>query len=264
MSNEIADGRRVVVVTGGASGFGRATALRFARGGAAVTIADVAANGDDVAAEIAVEAGGGSVRFARCDVSDAAEVASVVGAAHGAGGRLDVMVNNAGVLGGGWMHDDDADLHFHRHVAVNMVGVWNGCRAALALMRPARSGVIVNVASPAGMVPTPGAAAYGMTKAAVLHLTQSMAQGYGRDGVRINAVLPGPALTGIFQLDGAKRARLEASYISRVPLGRVADVDDIATAIEFLASDAASFITGAALNVDGGFRPSLPPAVIAR
>jgi NAD(P)-dependent dehydrogenase (short-subunit alcohol dehydrogenase family) len=249
---------RSALITGGASGFGKATALRFARQGALVTIADLSDGGDQVAAEIAPDA-----RFVRCDVADAQQVAAAVAGVVERHGRLDVIVNNAGVLGGGWIHEGDADHHLRRQIDVNIVGVWNGCRAALAVMRPQRGGVILNTASPAGQVPTPGAVAYGLTKAAVLHMTQSLALAYAPDQVRVNAVLPGPALTGIFALDPEKRPELERQYAANVPLGRVADVDDIAAAMEYLASDDASFVTGAILNVDGFFRPKLPPKALS-
>jgi 3-oxoacyl-[acyl-carrier protein] reductase len=155
---------RTAVVTGAASGFGRAIAARLARSGALVTIVDVAANGDEVAAGL--EAPGGAVKFAHADVRDAAQVEAAFRHAHDRAGRLDIAVNNAGVLGGGWIHEDGADDYVRRQLDVNVLGVWYGCRCALELMRPQRAGVIVNTASPAALVPTPGAVAYGMTKAA--------------------------------------------------------------------------------------------------
>jgi len=250
---------RGVIVTGGASGFGRATVERFAAAGATVYLADVDERGEDVAAQLST--GERTVRFVRCDVSDAENVGDVVAEVVATHGHLDVMVNNAGVLGGGWMHEPDADLHFRRHVDVNLVGVWNGCRAAVLAMRDGAGGVIINVASPAGTVPTPAAVGYGLTKAAVIHLTRSLAIGYAHDGIRVNAVLPGPAITGIFDGASIDLTELRRNYAARVPLGRVADVDDIARAIEFLADAGSSFVTGAILNVDGGFTPTLPPEV---
>jgi NAD(P)-dependent dehydrogenase (short-subunit alcohol dehydrogenase family) len=258
---------RAVVITGGASGFGRATAERFAAEGAIVTILDVAANGVEVASEItasSARAGGGKpVAFAATDVTDEQQVVDAIGAAFDRSGRLDVVVNNAGVLGGGWMHEDGATAHLRRQLDVNVLGVWHGCRAALEIMRANGGGVIVNTASPAGQVPTPGAVQYGLCKSAVLHLTQSLAIGYAPDNVRVNAVLPGPAITGIYGIDESKRADLERAYLANIPLGRLAQVDDIAHAIAYLASDEAGFVTGALLNVDGGFRPRLPPRVLS-
>ena len=174
-------------------------------------------------------------------------------------GALDAVVNNAGVVAGGWIHEADADEHLRRILDVNLVGVWNGCRAALTHMRPRGRGVIINIAAPGAVHPTPGAAAYGLAKAGVIHLTRSLAVGYGRDGVRVNAVLPGPALTGIFHADPDQLQVLERSYRSRIPLGRVAEVGEVAAAVHFLISDDASFVSGAVLNVDGAFCPAVLP-----
>jgi NAD(P)-dependent dehydrogenase (short-subunit alcohol dehydrogenase family) len=253
---------RSVLVTGGASGFGRATVERFADGGAVVFLADIDERGSAVAEELS--AAGKAVRYVACDVTQADDVRAAVSHVVDLHGRIDVMVNNAGVLGGGWMHETDADLYCRRHVEVNLIGVWNGCRAAMMSMRQAGGGVIVNVASPAGTVPTPAAVAYGLTKAAVIHLTKSLAIGYAHDGIRVNAVLPGPAITGIFDGADIDLIELERNYVSRIPIGRIADVDDVARAIEFLAAQSSSFVTGAVLNVDGGFTPALPPEVFGQ
>lgn len=245
-----------VVITGGSSGYGLAMTRRLAAAGALVTVADVAANGPESAA--AVE-GPEPVAFARCDVSDPTSVDEMVEVAFQRTGRLDALVNNAGILGGGWIHEDDANAFLQRQISVNLVGVWNGCRSALTVMRPRRSGVIVNMASPAAVVPTPGSVAYGMMKAAVVHLTRSLAVGYGRDGVRVNTVLPGPAITGIFGVGGEEAEVLRAAYTSRTPLGRTAETDDVARAIQFLISGEAGFVSGATLNVDGAFCAAVLP-----
>jgi NAD(P)-dependent dehydrogenase (short-subunit alcohol dehydrogenase family) len=253
--NDVTD--RSVVVTGGGSGYGLAMARRLAAAGAAVTIADIADGIDEIAAGI--ESSRHAVRAATCDVSRAHEVEQVLDTTIQEVGALDAVVNNAGVVAGGWIHEADADEQMRRNLDVNLVGVWNGCRAALARMRPHRRGVIINTASPGGVHPTPGSVAYGMAKAAVIHLTRSLAVGYGRDGVRVNAILPGPALTGIFQADPERAAALERAYRARIPLGRVADVGDLAAAVQYLISDDASFVSGAVLNVDGAFCPAVLP-----
>lgn len=245
-----------VLVTGGASGYGRAIAGRLAAEGAFVTIADIAPHGADVATSMHGEH---PVVYLECDVSDPVMVSAAVEQARARSGRLDVMVNNAGILGGGWIHDDDADHFLQRQLSVNLVGVWNGCRSALAVMRGQRGGVIINMASPAAAVPTPASVAYGLVKAAVVHLTKSLAVGYGREGVRVNAILPGPAITGIFGLDESAAQDLRTAYARRTPLGRTAETDDVARAIQFLVSSDAGFVSGAVLNVDGAFCAAVLP-----
>ena len=242
---------RVVLVTGAASGFGRAAANRFAAEGARLVLVDVAEIGGGVLADLA----DARAVFVKADVADEAQLTSAVDTAVSHHGGLDVMVNNAGVLGGGWIDEDGASEHLWRQLHINVGGVWNGCRAAIKVMRCRSGGVILNTVSTAALVPTPAAPAYGLAKAAVLHLTRSLAAGYGRDGIRVNAVLPGPAPTGIFGPGEVQRADLESIYVPNIPLGRLADPDDIARAMTFLASDDAAFITGATLTVDGGFQP---------
>jgi NAD(P)-dependent dehydrogenase (short-subunit alcohol dehydrogenase family) len=238
---------KVVAVTGGSSGFGRAAVQRFLAGGAQVAVLDLAPSPD------------GDVLSLPVDVREEPAMEAAVDAVVERFGRLDVMVNNAGVIGGGFLHEEGATAELQRQWAINVGGVWNGCRAALRPMRAAGGGVIVNTASAAASAPTPAAPAYGLCKAAVVHLTQSLAQAYAGDGVRVNAVLPGPAMTGIFGDDPEHRARLEETYRRQVPLGRMGAVGDVAAAIAWLAGDDAGFVTGALLNVDGGYRP--PQAV---
>jgi NAD(P)-dependent dehydrogenase (short-subunit alcohol dehydrogenase family) len=245
---------RVAVVTGGGSGIGRATVERFVADGAAVVLADVSAAAEAVAREI--DPGGERVAYARTDVTVAADVDAAFALARSRFGRVDIAVNNAGIVAGGALHLDGADEAFTRMWQICVAGVWYSCRAAVAIMREQGGGVILNTASSAALWPTPAAPAYGLTKAAVLHLTRSLASAYSRDGIRVNAVLPGPTRTNIFTAAGAAdMSAVEASYVERVPIARMIDPAEIAGAYAYLASDQASAITGAALQVDGAFVP---------
>jgi NAD(P)-dependent dehydrogenase (short-subunit alcohol dehydrogenase family) len=246
---------KVAAITGGASGFGLATARRFAAEGARVALLDRDPAVSEIAAELA--AGGHEVTAVEVDVSDERALSGALVDAHDHHGGLHILVNNAGIIGGGWIDEIGSSEHLQRVLAVNVVGVWNGCRSAIPLMRMGGGGVIVNTASVAALGPTPGAPAYGMAKAAVVHLTRSLAAGHGWDNIRVNAVLPGPSATGIFRDSGFDTGDLERAYLPNLPLGRLGTPDDVANAMVFLASDEASFVTGAVLTVDGGFQPRL-------
>jgi NAD(P)-dependent dehydrogenase (short-subunit alcohol dehydrogenase family) len=244
---------RVAVVTGGASGYGHAVVTRFLAEGARVAVVDVAPGLEAVAKELGPP---DRVVAVRADVSDEAALGAAFDTALDTFGGLDIAVNNAGVLGGGWIHEDGATDHLRRQLEVNVVGVWNGCRAAIRSMRArGTGGVLLVTGSTAAILPNPASPAYGLCKAAVVHLTRSLAFAYGRQGIRVNAVLPGPALTGIFGLEGEALAELEQRYLPNISLGRLGETAEVAAAMAYLASDEASFVTGAVLTVDGGFQP---------
>jgi NAD(P)-dependent dehydrogenase (short-subunit alcohol dehydrogenase family) len=234
---------KVAVVTGAGSGIGLAVTERFLAEGAAVVMVDLKAP----------EPLPGDVLAVAADVVDPEQVEAAYAAAVDRFGRVDVAVNNAGVMGGGWIHADDADVHLDRMLDVLVRGVWNCSRSALARMRPQGSGVILMTGSSASQVTTPKAPAYGLAKAAVHHLTRSLAAGYAAEGIRVNEVLPGPTRTAIFRSAGVPDEKLDV-YARHMPLGLV-DPAKVAAAFAFLASDDASSITGATLSVDGGLRP---------
>jgi 3-oxoacyl-[acyl-carrier protein] reductase len=244
---------RVAVVTGGASGLGEAIAGCFAAEGAAVVIADVdAAGGERVTSAIA--AAGGRACFLATDVTRAAECARAVEGAVARFGRLDVMVNNAGV-GEVAPVAEMTEEAWDRVLAVNLKGVFLGSRAAFPVLAAGGGGLILNMASLAGKVPATGIGAYGASKAAVIHLTRILALEGAPQRVRANALCPTwtdtPMVRGFLadQPDpAAARRALEAS----IPLGRLAAPADVAAAALYLASDEAAFITGVALDVDGG------------
>jgi NAD(P)-dependent dehydrogenase (short-subunit alcohol dehydrogenase family) len=244
---------RVVVVTGGARGIGKAIAERFLRDGAQVTVLDV---------DPAPWATGDRISAATCDVSDFAAVDRAVGDVVSRHGRLDVMVCNAGVGGGAPVAEIDEGL-FRRIIEVNLVGVLSCCRAASRVMIPQRSGAIVTIGSIFGQDPPPGSAAYGAAKAGVAALTKSLARELAPHGVRVNCVSPGHIETEMYAAALARRAAAhgisvgEATERERevIPLGYFGTPGDVAGVVSFLASDDAAYITGQRINVDGGIQP---------
>lgn len=247
---------KTVFVTGAGSGIGRATAKRCAAEGATVVATDVDLDGaEETVAMIDAEDGRGEAVADELDVTDAAAVEASVDAAADAHG-LDVIVNNAGI-GQGNAAMEEVPLEVRDRVFdVNAKGVWNGCRAAIPHFKDQESGAIVNVASLAGVIGQPWSSAYAFTKGGVNKFTRTIAGELGRYGVRANAVCPGfidtPLVRGGLESHDdpeAARAKLERQYA----LKRIGQPEEIADAILFLSSDEASFVTGHALVVDGGY-----------
>jgi NAD(P)-dependent dehydrogenase (short-subunit alcohol dehydrogenase family) len=248
---------RVALVTGAASGIGRAIALRFAREGALLVIADVTEEvreGGEPTREVLAEEGLAAAYIA-CDVADPAAVAATVTATVARHGRLDILVNNAAVvLPGGLLELALED--WQRTLAVNLTGAFLMSRAAVAAMlgqepRAEVRGRIVNIASQHGLVAAPENIAYGVSKAGIAQLTRQVAVDHARDGIVCNAVAPGKILTG----KGGRAVEprwLDYSH-ARTPWPRLGRPDDVAGAALFLASDDASYLTGEVLLVDGGW-----------
>jgi NAD(P)-dependent dehydrogenase (short-subunit alcohol dehydrogenase family) len=242
---------RSALVTGAASGIGRATALALAREGAAVLVSDVDGPGaEQVAAEIA--AAGGVARAARCDVTRAEEVDAAVRAACEAfGGRLDCAVNNAGITApGGLLHDLAPDA-WDRQLAVNLTGVFLCLRAELPVMRAQRAGAIVNVASGAGLVGTPGLAHYCASKHGVLGLTKTAALENAALGVRVNALCPGSTDTPMLRAAMERSEATRRMILASIPSGRLGTAEEVAEAAVWLCSGRAAYVNGASLLVDG-------------
>ncbi|MGN7715109.1 SDR family NAD(P)-dependent oxidoreductase [Agrobacterium radiobacter] len=241
---------KTAIITGAASlkGMGFATARRFAEEGAAVLLTDISQEGLDEAAA-ALASLTDKAMFHAMDVSDPAAWDAVVDLALSRWDSIDILVNNAGMFRGDTISETSIDT-FDRLVAVNLRGAFFGCRAVILHMR-AKGGSIVNISSVSALIGVPGTAAYAATKGGVRAFTRAMAIDEARHGIRCNSIHPGTIDTGMVQAvipdDASRRATAAA-----IPLGRLGRPEDIANMALFLASDEASFVTGAELVVDGG------------
>ncbi|MEZ0365059.1 3-oxoacyl-ACP reductase FabG [Mycobacterium sp. pUA109] len=237
---------QTAVITGGAQGLGFAIAERFVAEGARVVLGDVNLAATESAAE---RLGGADVAVAvRCDVTQAADVDALVGAAVDTFGDLDIMVNNAGITRDATLRKMTED-QFDQVIAVHLKGTWNGLRAAAAIMRENKRGAIVNMSSISGKVGMVGQTNYSAAKAGIVGMTKAASKELAYLGVRVNAIQPGLIRSAMTE---AMPQRIWDSKVAEVPMGRAGEPEEVAKVALFLASDLSSYMTGTVLEVTGG------------
>jgi NAD(P)-dependent dehydrogenase (short-subunit alcohol dehydrogenase family) len=244
---------RCGIVTGAASGIGRATVETLVAAGADVVVADLDDAGGEETVELAEAGGGGSATFAAVDVADVDSAEELVATAVRRHGKLDFAHNNAGVVFAGSPLHEVSSKDWNRLIAVDLTGVFNCMRAEIGAMLESGGGSIVNTASGVGIVGLPGQGPYVAAKHGVIGLTRVAALDYAKQGIRVNAVCPGSIETPLFDeaaaADPGLRALIEAGH----PVGRLGRSTEIADAVVWLVSDASSFVTGQPIVVDGGY-----------
>jgi NAD(P)-dependent dehydrogenase (short-subunit alcohol dehydrogenase family) len=243
---------KVVLVTGAASGIGRATALAFGRAGASVVVADTSVDGGHMTAALIVEAGGKAL-FVKTNVTNAADVDAMVDKAVSHYGRIDCAVNGAAVEEEHLPLGEGEDDQFDRIMNVNVKGVWLCMKSELRqMLRQEGGGVILNVADVGGLVAAPNRAIYSASKHAVIGLTKTAAVEYAKSDIRVNSLCPGavktPMLARLLERDPGRDKKLKSAH----PMGRIAEPAEIANAALWLCSEQASFVTGHQLAIDGG------------
>jgi len=242
---------KVALISGGARGMGAEAGRLFAKEGAKVVLGDVLETEGKTTVE-EIRAAGGEATFVRLDVTSESDWAAAVTEAERWYGKLDVLVNNAGI-GGGNRIEDTTLADWERIMAVNSTGVFLGTRAVIPAMRRAGGGSIVNISSQLGLVGTDNSSPqYQASKGAVRLLTKATAIQYAKDGIRANSVHPGPIVTAMTERRRADPETYRLT-VSRIPLGRYGQPVEVALGVLYLASDEASFVTGSELVIDGGW-----------
>jgi NAD(P)-dependent dehydrogenase (short-subunit alcohol dehydrogenase family) len=242
---------KVAIVTGGSFGIGRATAVLFARKGANVVIADWIEDSDTLTQ---IKDEGGTAIFVKCDVSKSEAVKKVVdNKTIETFGRLDFAFNNAGIEGTTASTEESAEENWDKTININLKGIWLCMKYEIPQMLKQGKGAIVNCASVAGLIGFPGLPAYVASKHGVVGLTKTAALENAKKGIRINAVCPGVIKTAMIDRITGKDKTVEKQYEDMEPVGRMGKPEEVAEAVVWLCSDGASFVTGHAMPVDGGW-----------
>jgi NAD(P)-dependent dehydrogenase (short-subunit alcohol dehydrogenase family) len=241
---------KVAIVTGGSFGIGKATAKAFAKRGAKVVIADWV---EDYSTLKEIEDDGGSALFVKCDVSKVSDVTALITKTMETFGRLDFAVNNAGIEGATAPTHECTEENWDKTISINLKGVWLCMKQEIPPMLKAGKGAIVNIASIAGLVGFSGLPAYVVSKHGIVGLTKTAALEYAKQGIRVNAVCPGVIRTAMIDRLTGKDKIVEKQFEAMEPVARMGEPEEVAEAIVWLCSDAASFVTGHALAVDGGW-----------
>ena len=243
---------KVALITGAGSGIGRASALAFAREGAKVAVADIVVDGGEETVRMVKEAGGEAF-FIKVDVSNAADVEAMVNKVVETYGRIDCAYNNAGIEGVIASTEEYSEEMFDKVIDINLTGVWLCMKYELPHMLKQGSGSIVNTASGAGLVGVAGMSAYVASKHGVVGLTKTAALEYAKSGIRVNAVCPGLIQTPMVERITNDQPQLGEALVAAEPVGRTGKPEEIAESVVWMCSDAASFVTGHSMSVDGGF-----------
>ena len=243
---------KVGLVTGAGSGIGRASALTFAREGAKVAVSDVVVEGGQETVRL-IEQTGGEARFFAADVSKAAQVEKLIQDVVAAYGRLDCAHNNAGIEGVLANTEEYPEDQWEKVIAVNLEGVWLCMKYQIPQMLAQGGGSIVNTASGAGLIGVAGMSAYVASKHGVVGLSKTAALEYAKSNIRVNSVCPGLIQTPMVERITGNSPQMGEALVASEPIGRVGQPQEIAESVVWLCSDSASFVTGHAMSVDGGF-----------
>lgn len=241
---------KVVHITGGSFGIGKATAIAFAKNGAKVAIVDWV---EDNEALNAIKSIGGEAIFIKCDVSKTEDVKAMIKKTISTFGRLDYAFNNAGIEGSNGITHECTEENWDKTISVNLKGIWLCMKNQIPEMLKQGKGVIINCASIAGLVGYPGLPAYVASKHGIIGLTKSAALEYAKLGIRVNAVCPGAIKTPMIDRITGNKKEVEEQFAGMEPIGRLGQPEEVANAVLWLCSDEASFVTGHAMAVDGGW-----------